>query len=85
MAPSLKLKQPDEMDFSNSGEKTLLERWRGWRHTIELYISLAMPAHQESEKCAAVLYIIGQDGRDIYSTWTNREETLKGLPDGFEK
>ena len=52
----------------------LTERWRVWQESIELYLDLAMKSSGESEKCKAVLYIIGEEGRKIFNTWS--------IPDG---
>ena len=45
----------------------MLEKWRQWRQTIELYIELSMAKKSEKDKCSAFPYIIGQKGRDVYN------------------
>ena len=66
---SLKLNPPSHMTFSTE-DGNLSERWRVWQENIELYIDLAMKSHKEKEKYNAALYIIGEEGRKIHSTWT---------------
>lgn len=70
---SIKLKQPEELDFHVEGEKGLAERWKAWRETMELFLNLSMPDKTENAKYSAVLYIIGQHGRDIHNTWEVQE------------
>ena len=79
------LKQPPEMDFAVSDVTNLPEKWRKWKHTAELYLSLAMPNKSEKEKCQAFLYIIGQQGRDIYETLNFSEDEKFKLEPMFEK
>ena len=63
-----KLKQPPELQFvSSNGD--LAERWKRWIQTVNLYMSVCLKDATEKEKCSAFLYFIGQDGRDIYSTF----------------
>ena len=66
---SLKLNPPSQMTFSTE-DGNLSERWRVWQESIELYLDLAMKSSGENEKCKAVLYIIGEEGRKIYNTWS---------------
>ena len=70
---SLKLNPPSQMHFTTE-DGNLTERWRVWQESIELYLNLAMKSSGESEKCKAVLYIIGEEGRKIFKTWS--------IPDG---
>lgn len=62
------LKQPPEFNFSSDGNMS--ERWKIWRQTMELYLDVAMSAADEKDKCKTLLYVIGQDGRDIFNTFT---------------
>lgn len=40
---------------------------------MELYLDVAMSETEEKDKCKALLYVIGQDGRDIYNTFIIQE------------
>ena len=64
------LRLPPEMNSSDLDQKDLAGRWRRLRETMELYLRLNMADSDEKEQCKAFQYIIGQDGRDIYSTMT---------------
>lgn len=66
---SLKLNPPSQMIFSTE-DGNLSERWRVWQESIELYLDLAMKGSEENEKCKAVLYIIGEEGRKMHNTWS---------------
>lgn len=64
------------MDF-RSTDSSLPDRWRRWAQTMQLYLDLAFNDKAEKEKCSLFLYVIGQDGRDIYNnnlTFTEEEE-----------
>ena len=65
------LKQPPEMNFSR--DENMSERWKKWRQTMELYLDVAMSETEEKNRCKALLYVIGQDGRDIYNTFIIQE------------
>ncbi|XP_060073561.1 uncharacterized protein K02A2.6-like [Ylistrum balloti] len=67
------IRPPPELDFSAS-EGNLPEKWRKWEQSMRLYLDIAMSDKSEKEKCSAFLYIIGQDGREIYNTFTFTEE-----------
>ena len=64
------LRPPPEMNFTETDQVDLAERWRRWRETMELFLRLNMADKDEKEQCDAFRYIIGQDGRDIYNTMT---------------
>lgn len=76
------LKQPPEMDFA---DMNLSERWRRWKQTMQLYLSLSMADKSEKEQCSAFLYIIGQDGREIYNTFTFLENETDKIKPLFKK
>ena len=82
-----KLKQPPELQFvSSNGD--LSERWKRWIQTVNLYMDVCLKDTSEKEKCIAFLYIIGQDGRDIYSTFefeTSEVDKIKPLIKKFEE
>lgn len=62
------------MDFSTTEGTNVAEKWRKWKQTMELYLTLSMTGKSEKEKCGAFLYIIGQAGRDVYNTMTFSDE-----------
>ena len=82
-----KLKQPPELQFvSSNGD--LPERWKRWIQTGKLYMEVCLKDATEKEKCNAFLYIIGQDGRDIYRTFvfeTGEVDKIKPLIKKFEE
>jgi hypothetical protein len=63
------LRPPPELDFSSS-DGNLPEKWRKWEQTMRLYLNIAMHERDEKDQCSAFLYIIGQDGREIFNTMT---------------
>ena len=70
---ALKLDPPTAMVFSTDGGQ-LPERWKSWKETMKLYLDLSMNDKNEKEQCKAILYIIGEEGRKIHSTWSFTEE-----------
>ncbi|GFO24445.1 Pol polyprotein [Plakobranchus ocellatus] len=79
------LKQPPELDFSAATDVSLAERWRKWSQTMRLYIDLAMTEKSEKEKCAAFLYILGIEGREIFNTFEIEEANRSKIDIMFEK
>ena len=59
------LRPPPELDFSNS--TNLSEKWHQWQRTMEWYTKLSMVRKSEKDKCSASLYIISQEGCDVYN------------------
>ncbi len=81
-----KLKKPPELQFISS-DGDLSERWKRWVQTVNLYMGVCLKNATEKEKCSAFLYIIGQDGRDIYRTFefeTSEVDKIKPLIEKFE-
>ena len=82
-----KLKQPPELQFvSSNGD--LAERWKRWIQTVNLYMDVCLKDATEKEKFSALLYIIGQDGRDIYRMFlfeTSEVDKIKSLIKKFEE
>ena len=76
---------PPEMDFSTADGANVAEKWRKWKQTMDLYLSLAMSDKSEKDKCGAFLYMIGQTGRDIYNTMTFAEGEENKLDVLFRK
>ena len=59
------MKSPSELDFT---EGNLSERWRRWEQTIRLYLTAVMTGKSEKERCATFLYLIGEEGREVYNS-----------------
>jgi hypothetical protein len=60
------IRPPPELDFALSDDGNLPERWREWEQTLRLYLDIVMHGRYEEDLhcCSALLYIIGQDGRE---------------------
>ena len=71
-----RLKPPEEMNFSTT-DTNLPDCWAKWKQSMELVLSLGFAEKEETEQFRAVLYIIGQQGRDIYNTMTFAEDEKK--------
>ena len=81
------LKQPPELQFvSSNGD--LAERWKRWIQTVNLYMDVCLKDAAEKKKFSALLYIIGQDGRDIYNMLvfeTSDVDKIKPIIKKFEE
>ena len=77
------LKPPAPLDFEAIN---LADSWKRWRQEVELYMDLAMCAREESK---LFLYLLGSQGREIYSTMTfeapGHERNLKQVMDAFDR
>lgn len=71
-------------DFSTT-DGNLPKRWRKWEQTMKLYLTIAMNGRTDAEKCSAFLYIIGQEGREIFNTMTIVEEDRDKVDVLFQK
>lgn len=78
------LRPPPELDFSSS-DGNLPEKWRKWEQTMRLYLNIAMHERDEKDKCSAFLYIIGQDGREIFNTMTILQDDKDKIEPLFKK
>ena len=80
------LKLPAPLDFEAIN---LAHSWKKWRQEVELYMDLAMCGREESTKMKLFLYLVGSQGREIYSTMTfevpERERNLKQVMDAFDQ
>ena len=72
-----------EMDFSSS--VNILERWKQWKQTIQLYLDIAMADKTEADQCKTLLYVIGKEGREIFNTFTFAEAEKDKLDKLLEK
>ena len=61
------LKPPAPLDFE---AVNLADSWKRWRQEVEMYMDLAMCGREESMKVRLFLYLLGSQGREIYSTMT---------------
>ena len=79
------LKPPAPLDFEATN---LANSWKRWRQEVELYMDLATCGREESMKVKLFLYLLGSQGREIYSTMTfeapGHERNLKVM-DAFDK
>ena len=55
-----------ELDFNATN---LSEAWRKWKNAMQLYMDTLPPSVKERQKTAKLLLQIGEQGREIYSTW----------------
>jgi len=60
------LKPPGNLNFGNPSE--LPHAWKRWKEEITLYRDLALEGRDERMKVKLFLYIIGNQGREIYDT-----------------
>ena len=77
------LKPPAPLDFEAIN---LADSWKRWSQEVELYMDLAMCAREESK---LFLYLLGSQGREIYSTMRfeapGHERNLKQVMDAFDR
>ena len=59
------LPKPREMDFNSSN---LAATWKKWRQNMEFYLTAMMRGKTEEEKYSVFLFLIGEQGRDIFNT-----------------
>ena len=78
------IRPPPELDFSTT-DGNFPERWRKWEQTMKLYLDITMNDRDEKDKCSAFLYIIGQEGREIFNTMTIPDEDVDKLDTLFNK
>jgi transposase InsO family protein len=78
------IRPPPELDLTTS-DGNLSERWRKWEQTMKLYLDIVMSDGEEKEKCSAFLYIIGQDGRDVFNTMKFQDAEKDKIDDLFKK
>ena len=52
---------------------------------MKLYLDITMNDRDEKDKCSAFLYIIGQEGREIFNTMTILDEDVDKLDTLFNK
>ena len=62
------------MDFSLSN---LAATWKKWRQNMEFYLTAMMREKTEEEKYSVFLFLIGEQGRDIFKTieWDKKVDT----------
>ena len=47
------------------------ENWRRFKQHVELMFTGPLKSRTEEEKCSYLLIWVGQNGRDIYNTWSD--------------
>ena len=83
------------MDFNSSNPAAT---WKKWRQNMEFYLTAMMRGKTEEEKYSVFLFLIGEQGRDIFNKiergrkvdaqWNQTEEddiTVKKLFKTFEE
>ena len=74
-----RLTSPGKIKFNT---KSISEDWRKWREEFELYASLSLKYEEDKGKLQLLKYLMGADGREIYSTLKiDKEEKEIGLKD----
>ena len=53
------------MDFNSS---KLAATWKKWRQNMEFYLTAMVRGKSEEEKYSVFLFLIGEQGRDIFNT-----------------
>ena len=89
------LPKPREINFNSLN---LAAIWKKWRQNVEFYLTAMMREKTEEEKYSVFLFLIGEQGRDIFNTmewdkkvdaWGNQAEeddiTVKKLFERFEE
>ncbi|XP_014673255.1 PREDICTED: uncharacterized protein LOC106813592 [Priapulus caudatus] len=71
-----RLPPPSKLEFNSKTGASLANDWKKWREEFVLYAELALKEHGESEKIKTLKYLIGPEGREIYTTqrWEQEEE-----------
>ena len=57
--------KPREMDFNSSN---LAATWKRWRQNMEFYLTAMMRGKTVEEKYSVFLFLIREQGRDIFNT-----------------
>ena len=70
-----RLPPPVKLDFCNKTGAALADSWRKWREEFTLYCDLALGEAEEIDKIKMFKYLVGPEGREIYSTqhWESDE------------
>ena len=59
------LPKPKEMNFN---APNLATTWKKWKHTMSFYLTAIIKDKSEEEKYSAVLFLIGEQAREIFNT-----------------
>ncbi|CAG2226646.1 unnamed protein product [Mytilus edulis] len=62
-----KLRAPEKF---NVEARNLADAWKRWKEEVELYIDLTMDSEDEKAKVKMFLYLVGNQGREVYETLT---------------
>ena len=71
-----------ERDFENGN---IAENWKRWRQTMRLMLQGTLSKKDEKQQCGYFLLYLGQNGRDIYNTWTLTSAETDKIDVLFEK
>ena len=64
---ALSLQHVGRMNFTDGNIAAV---WKRCRQSMQLYIDAVMSSKTEKEKYSTFLYLIGEEGREIFNTWT---------------
>ena len=64
---ALSLQHLGKMNFSDGNIATV---WKKWKQSMQLYIDGVMSSKTEKEEHSTFLFLIGEEGRKIFNTWT---------------
>ena len=67
------LPKPREMDFN---APNLAATWKKWKQNMEFYLTAMMKGKTEEEKYSVFLFLIGEQGRDVFNTmqWEKKRD-----------
>ena len=78
MAEYSNFPKPAELNF-HSGN--LVENWRKWKQSMKFYLDAIPGTVTKKQKYSAFLRLIGEEGREIFNTWTwPKKEGENGEP-----
>ena len=64
----------------------LNENWRRFKQDVEVMFTGPLKSRTEQEKCSYLLNWVGQNGKDIYNTWSGiSDDDRKKLGTYFER
>ena len=70
------------VDFENGN---IAQNWKRWKQTMRLMLQGPLSKKDEKQQCGYFLLYVGQNGRDIYNTWTLTSEETDKIDVLFEK
>ncbi len=86
MAQQRSIREPEKMDFL---VQPLSPAWTAWKEEVEIYFRLALAKEDAAYQRDALLYLLGHDGRRIYTTLTfakeEKDRTVGDILEAFDK